>query len=776
MTDPRPLVQTMSGIAENLVPAGPIRTQLTTARDELVAAMGDVIALPQPPVAGPALNAAITAYNAAAGDWATALQAVAGADLAGLLKPMLDMLPIPGLRELLGSVGANGIDEQVNLGPLLLRVQVPPVDAAFPAIVAGAPPPVFLGYASLGSVGLDLDLAPMGGGGYLAAQGDRLSGVLELKLGIVDVHAFGIIEHVSGDLSVLVLLGARFFPGIQLSFGFAIGAIGGLVGINRTIDVDAARRKLSDGSVTDALFPDDPVAKAPSILASLGELFPPRDGSAVFGPTFELTWGQLSPTGPAIAQADLGLLIELPGPRRIVLVGRLVIALPPGPINLVHLELDVLGVIDFVAALVSIDASLVNSSVLGVLRITGDAAFRLSWGDRPYMLLSIGGFFPGFTPEPSIGRALARLAITLDSPVPGVTIRAEGYFAVTTNTLQFGGRLEAGISAGPVEAAGFVALDAIATFRPFHFEVDYSAGFAVRFDGVDLASITVSGTISGPGPLSISASLEVDILFLSVSWGETFTIGDSVDQGPPPVSLHDIIKEQLDRPANLRGVDVTDPAVKMAPRSGLADAPQVALVAPTGTLQWSQSVLPFDTTIMELRGAPASDAGQLSFDAPSGTLNQTGASDEWFSPASFRHLTAAESLNQPSFAELPGGSVLALVPAMGPVVAKSSDFEVYVRREDDKSLTALGSHALLAFGSLLASRLAGRAGAPTLTNDDAVLTIDRAKEKAWSVAGGGTAQSVSSETEAHTQVALSSPAQPLAAARVDDRVALGGVL
>lgn len=783
-TDPKVLVAKLGGILQGLAPTPAIAAQMGTAQTKLVNAIAEAQAITPVSSAADILKAQ-TDYADAKNAWDTARNAVAGADPTRLLQPVLDLVPLPGLRELLKSVGENGIDQQVSLGPLTVDLKVPPVSALVQMNAAGAPPPlplVFLGYEAPDSVGLDLTLPPMGGGGFLQAQADpmRLAGAIGLKLGILDVYAFGVLEKLAGDeLSVLVLLGAHFFPGIQLSFGFAIGAVGGLVGINRAMNLDVARAKLSDGSVTDALFPDDPVAKAPQILTTLSALFPARDGSAVFGPTFQLNWGQASPTGPAIAQADLALIFELPGPRRIALVGRLQINLPPGPVALVHIELDVLGAVDMVAALLSIDASLVRSGLLAVFRITGDAAFRLSWGSRPYMLLSLGGFHPSFTPEPGIGHAMARLGLALDSPIGGVYMRAEGYFAITPNTLQFGGRIEAGIGAAGVEAGGFVALDAIAYFKPFHFAVDYSAGFSVRFEGEDLGSVSITGNIAGPGPIVISASLSVSVLFFDISWDETFTLPPSVDQPVPTVALLDAVKGQLALSGNLKGDAAVDPAVRLVAHAAKADDPLVALVAPTGSLRWSQSSVPFDTTLLRLDGVDLSDPGAVALVAANpANLTVTDASHEWFSAAGFRKLTTAEALNQPSYAELPSGRDFTLARQSGGVTSQSTDFVAYVKRPAGVLKIGDGFTRVLHDARLLAS-LTGRAGAAACTDLSPAVSIDRKRENAWQVAGGGSAAPANSGTEAYTQVALSSTRKNVhatAAGRVDDVVTLGGVL
>ena len=68
--------------------------------------------------------------------------------------------------------------------------------------------------------------------------------------------------------------------------------------------------------------------------------------------------------------------------------------------------------------------------------LTGDMAVRIYWGDNANFLLTVGGFHPAFSPPPMGLGTLRRLAIVLFSGNPD--LRAEAYFAVTSNTVQFG--------------------------------------------------------------------------------------------------------------------------------------------------------------------------------------------------------------------------------------------------------------------------------------------------------------------------------------------------
>lgn len=88
--------------------------------------------------------------------------------------------------------------------------------------------------------------------------------------------------------------------------------------------------------------------------------------------------------------------------------------------------------------------------------------------------------------------------MSLDLPLPGIRIRAEGYLAATSNTLQLGGRLEAGIDAGIASISAYIGLDALIQFSPFHFTAEVVAGLDVKFLGQTFAGIRLEGKIDSP--------------------------------------------------------------------------------------------------------------------------------------------------------------------------------------------------------------------------------------------------------------------------------------
>lgn len=589
--------------------------------------------------------------------------------LAGYLTAGLPSLP--GLDDVARRLSWDdplGFRGTSSLGPVELTLGAPVV-VRHPSFALA---PVVIGPARPDLIGAKLGGA-LGGGGALRVLGDGIAGVLSLSLGAVEVSALASLRRMpaTGDASFLAIIGVAFTPGIQLGFGFAITRAGGVIGTNRRADSAALATQLRSGTAGDVLFASDPLHEAARLLPAAEQMFPPARGAHLVGPTFQLSWLKIADA--TFVSFDLGVLIEFPGPSRLLLLG-VARAGIPGPVPLLRLRLDLLGWIDFAQRQTGFDATLVDSGALGIFTIAGDAAFRLSYGDRPYTLLTVGGFYPGFNPEPAQLPPLRRVGLALDAPVPGVSVRVEGYFAVTTNTLQFGGSLECAFDAAGVGAAGFLALDALIQFTPFHFHAVCSAGFRVYALGLTFAGIRLDGTIDGPGPIVISGRLTVETFLHDISWHETFTLGSSGgDTRVPARRLLDALEPELGHAENLRRGGGTDPLVVLAPRAAHGTR---AAISPVGTLEWRQRRAPLGIPIDRLEGVPLGSAQGVRVVSPARQGGVTGL----FSPGSFITLSVSEALNQPAFDELDAGIVVGWPADLeGPAVPQQAKMKV-IRR------------------------------------------------------------------------------------------------
>jgi hypothetical protein len=142
---------------------------------------------------------------------------------------------------------------------------------------------------------------------------------------------------------------------------------------------------------------------------------------------------------------DLALILELPDPVRLVLIGELAVFLPTPDTVLLELHMDVLGTVDFGTDEGSLDAALHNSRLVK-FPLQGAMALRSCWaGDDKTFLLSVGGFHPKFQPPPGFPTLQC---VSISMPSGHITkLNLNGYFAVSSNTLQAG--VPAARSRGP---------------------------------------------------------------------------------------------------------------------------------------------------------------------------------------------------------------------------------------------------------------------------------------------------------------------------------------
>ena len=314
-----------------------------------------------------------------------------------------------------------------------LSVLVVTVDGVGVGVDIGAPPsggnfgPLDLGLAPLApnGIGIAIDVGAVSGGGYLdidAAAGSY-QGVIDIDVLGVGVSAVVIIETDVPDVDGWSMFFALFLglPSIQLGFGFTLTGVGGVAGINRTLDPEALGAAVRAGALDAVLFPDDPIGDAPLIIDTFKAIFPAADGQYVFGPMVRLGWGT-----PTLVEAELGIVIALPDPIIIAILGSVSSVLPTPDIDLIAINLDVAGVIDFTAQSLQISASLHDSHVIG-FALSGDMELRAGFGSQPSFLMALGGFHPDFDP-PAGFPTLRRLTVGCSNPV--IDISFECYLAL----------------------------------------------------------------------------------------------------------------------------------------------------------------------------------------------------------------------------------------------------------------------------------------------------------------------------------------------------------
>lgn len=273
------------------------------------------------------------------------------------------------------------------------------------------------------------------GGGFIKYDEDKgiYSGALGLRFGDFSLAAIGVITtrrpDGSDQFSMLINIGVVFSPPIPLFMGFTLMGVGGLVGIHRSMNLDALREGIKKGTLDSILFPDPStiVENADKIIGDMQAVFPSAEGRYVVGPMIKLGWG----TGTAtVITGDIGIFIEMPDPVRVVMIGQVEAALPTKSAPLIEIHFDIFGQVDFSKKELVFMASLYNSRLVN-FDLYGDSAFLLGWGDDPRFALSMGGFHPAFTPPSpaSVFAGMRRLTVAFSSGAL-VEISCSSYLAI----------------------------------------------------------------------------------------------------------------------------------------------------------------------------------------------------------------------------------------------------------------------------------------------------------------------------------------------------------
>ncbi len=554
----------------------------------------------------------------------------------------------------------------LELGPLAAMVQGIGLDTE---LVLGSPGNLGVAALSIGfkppdGIRLTLSAGPVGGGGQLVLGRGFYAGELTLTLEKFVLRAAGILatRTPGGDAlpapgwSLMAVISGEF-PPIQLGLGFTLNGLGGVLGLHRTAAVPALRVAARTGVLGDLLFGGTGPDNALERVASLAELFPISVGRHVFGPTAKIAWG---PGAATLLTIDVALLFELPAPLRLLVMGRLRMALPRPSDAIVAINMDVFGVIDFEAREASVDARLFDSQIAG-FTLTGEMAMRVRWGEEPTFALSIGGFHPRFAP-PAGFPDLRRLALSL-AEKPNLRLRLEGYLALTTATVQFGARLELFARAGGFTVEGLLYFDALVQFAPrFGFMVDMGAAIAIKYRSWELLSVRLELSLAGTNPWHARGVARFRILFIEISgefdeqWGS-----EEIPPPPPPVNVGKLLRDALkERSAwNVELPPATGAFVAL--RAG-ANAVDGLLAHPLGTVAFVERVVPLGVSISRFGNATLAGGGgrvfvvkRVSYGTVTAAARTSEPVYEQFALGDFVDLTDEQRLSGPAFVRCEAG-------------------------------------------------------------------------------------------------------------------------
>ena len=486
--------------------------------------------------------------------------------------------------------------------------------------------------------------------------------------------------------SMMAAVSFFFNPGIQLGMGFTLTAIGGSLGINRRIDTDKMREAVQDGSLETILFIKNPEEHLDSLLSNVSVYFPQTSGQFYFGALAELTWAE-------IFKVDFGLFLQAPDPVTIIIAGGLHMKVADSMEKLLSLNAYFLGVIDMARG-ISFDAELVDTSLVG-LDMYGSLALRILWGgDTKGFLLSAGGFHPQYTPEPGMMvSGMKRIGMKLDYKI--VKFSLETYFAVTSNTVQFGANVQLKIGWDKFGLFGYFYFNTLFQFKPFAFLFDIGAGVAVKLGSVTLLSISLDLALGGPAPWHAKGKGSFKIVFIKFTvkfdqtWGKKQKVGDT-----ERIDLLPFLARGFEEPSNWSVVvsDTVDNLVKILPYEG-----EELMMNPSDTIEFSQKDLPLDYMMTKYGEAVPGDVNKLTLkgvgiadpNSPDDSSVQFDEQDyrevkQSFAPSLYTPMSNDEKLAAHSYEDMNSGFRLQSAGKVvkGPVASSDLDAKEYRHEED----------------------------------------------------------------------------------------------
>jgi hypothetical protein len=586
-----------------------------------------------------------------------------------------------------------GLDMVGKLGPVRLAVQemglacdlVPYSRQDIRDLPPGADAPV------MGNLGLELRFKPptgvgvvieggvVQGGGFLSFDAERgeYAGALFLDFeGKVAVTALGLINtRLPGGApgySLLVVVTAEKFKPIPLGFGFTLTGVGGILGVHRTINIEALQEAARSQALDAVLAPKDVVANAAQYLSALGRFFPPAREHHFFGPLAEITWQQL-------IRIKVALILEFGERSRLAVLGRVTAILPRPDQDLVRLQANVVGGVDFDRREAFLDAALVDSRLANRFPITGEMRLRMRWDDQPFFALAVGGFHPAYAPPPGMD-SMPRTAIVL-ADSENLRLRAEAYLAITSNTVQFGARVDLYAREWKFSISGQAGYDVLVQFDPFHFLAGLYASLQLKAGSRSLFKVAFAGELSGPRPLRVRGRASFEILWCdySVAFNTTLAGGDP-PPAPAPVDVAALLRDALADPASWNATlpGTRDRLVSLRE----ASAPGEIRIHPLSTLTVKQNVVPLGVRITNY-GEARVVGGAKEFRVQQVRLGGQGAGvtavRDHFAPAQFRRMSDDERLTSASFELLDAGvSIGAQAPQLGAAVSAAIEYEEIV--------------------------------------------------------------------------------------------------
>jgi len=333
---------------------------------------------------------------------------------------------------------------------------------------------------------------------------------------------------------------------------------------------------------------------------------------------------------------------------RIAILGVIKLVLPTEDEAILRIQVNFLGVIDFEEGYLSFDASLYGSKIL-TFTLEGDMALRIFWGKEKEFLMSVGGFHPSYNPPAflKVG-SMTRLTLNILSGNPRLTLTT--YFAITSNTVQFGAEIDFYFSVSGFKVIGYFGFDVLFQFSPFRFIASIRAGVEVKLGSTTLFSIKLAFELQGPTPWVANGTATFKILFISIDVKFSHTWGERREDTLPDIAVLPKVIEALEQSRNWIG-ELPSNRFLLTTLKTIELEEGGVLMHTIGTLTVRQTVIPIGLDLDKYGNYAPSDINKVEFTE----ININNESVEYdlikdaFAPAEFVEMTDQDKLSSPSY-------------------------------------------------------------------------------------------------------------------------------
>jgi hypothetical protein len=339
----------------------------------------------------------------------------------------------------------------------------------------------------------------------------------------ITLSAIGSYAEVNGEASLFVFALLDYPLGGPPAF-FVTGLAAGF-GYNRRLNPPETVEAVEDFPfVKLAMGGEDQGKDLLKILGSLGPYIQPASGEMFFAIGIKFTSFK-------IVDAFILLIVKLGKRTEFHILGLASLVAPPGaeelgigePIAEAKLALKAVYIPD--EGVLRVEANLQKGSYIFSKKcyLSGGFAFY-SWFSGEHegdFVLTLGGYHPKFkvpSHYPDVPRLKLEWQLNND-----ISIKGEGYFALTASTLMAGVSLEANFEKGGVKATFKIEAHFLIAWKPFYYEatvaLEIRASVKILWKTVSL-DIRASLQIWGP-PFSGRAFLEVGPISVEMSFGSS---------------------------------------------------------------------------------------------------------------------------------------------------------------------------------------------------------------------------------------------------------------